>query len=358
MKSAVPTAMPGAGELAAGRALLRDAEVGQEHALARPVAFDQDVAGLDVTVDEAVAVRLVERAGDLRDHGHRVPGVEAALLGQQGAQIGALDEAHRHVQPVALLPGVVDRHHVRMLERGGDPALALEAGAELGVTGDARRDQLQRDPAIERQIGRAVHDAHAAAAGDALDAMTGKLRAGPELGRRACGEAAAEAGIEVGPAAGDGSDRVDELVLGALLEHVAARAGGQCAAGEERIALHREHDDRGARRGLEEARDRGERRVAGHVEIQDDDARAPLVGRAQRAVTSPASATTVRPGSESSSIRSPRRTIVWSSARTISIPLPGSSSEWATMAPLYRRVRGKPAARRRRTTLAAATRAA
>ena len=117
-------------------------------ALARPVAFDQDVAGLDVTVHEAVTMRFVERAGDLRDDGHRVPGVETAPLGQQGAQIGALDAAHRHVEAFALLPGVVDRHHVRMLERGGDPALALEAGAEIGVPGDARRDQLERDPAV------------------------------------------------------------------------------------------------------------------------------------------------------------------------------------------------------------------
>ena len=140
-------------------------------------------------------MRLVERPGDLRDDRHGVLRVEAALLGEQGAQVGALDEAHRHVEPVALLPGVVDRHDVRMLERGGDPALALEAGAELVVPGDARRDQLQRDPAIERQIGRPIHDAHAAAAGDGLDAMTGELRAHPELGCRSRGEATAEARV-------------------------------------------------------------------------------------------------------------------------------------------------------------------
>ena len=229
-----------------------------------------------------------------------------------------------------------------MLERGGDPALALEAGAELVVPGEARRDQLQRDPAIERQIGRAIHDAHATAAGDGLDAMTGELRAHPELGGRSRGEAAAEARADVAPAAGHRPDRVDEVVLGSLLEHVPTRAGGERAAGEERIALHREHDDGDVRRDLEKARDRRKRRLAGHVEVQHQHARTQLPGRAQRAldVAGLGHDLEARLGVEHHPQPAADHRVV---VREDDLdPLPGSSSESGTVAPLYRRVRRLP----------------
>ena len=55
--------------------MLADAEVGQEGVLGAAAAADEDVGGLDVAMDEAVVVRLVERVGDLRDQvdGARAP---------------------------------------------------------------------------------------------------------------------------------------------------------------------------------------------------------------------------------------------------------------------------------------------
>ena len=48
-----------------------------------------------------------------------------------------------------------------MLERGGDLRLALEALAEGLVPAQLRREELQRDRALQADVLRAVHDAHA-----------------------------------------------------------------------------------------------------------------------------------------------------------------------------------------------------
>jgi hypothetical protein len=68
-------------------------------------------------------------------------------------------------------------HHVRVVDRGGKAALALEARAEHGVAGERRRDQLQRHAAVEDEVACPQHDAHAAASGDALDPVAGEDRA-------------------------------------------------------------------------------------------------------------------------------------------------------------------------------------
>ena len=106
---------------------------------------DQDVGGLDVAVDEPAPVRRAQRVGDLGDDRDRAGGLEPPLLGQQRPQVGALDVAHGEVERPALDAGVEDLDDVRMVERRGEPALALEARAEHPVAGQARRQQLERD---------------------------------------------------------------------------------------------------------------------------------------------------------------------------------------------------------------------
>ena len=57
----------------------RDAEVGDE----RVAALEQDVLGLDVAMDDAVRVRVLERVGDLARDAHRV--VDRELLSRARA---------------------------------------------------------------------------------------------------------------------------------------------------------------------------------------------------------------------------------------------------------------------------------
>jgi hypothetical protein len=58
----------------------------------------------------------------------------------------------------------VQRADVRVVEGGDALRLALEAGTELRVGRQLRRQQLERDLAIEARVARAVNLAHAARA--------------------------------------------------------------------------------------------------------------------------------------------------------------------------------------------------
>ena len=133
------------------------------------LAGQQDVAGLHVAVDEAAAVGGIERGGDLADDPDRSRGRERALAGDGVQQVGAVDEAHGDVELAVDLPRLVDGDHVGVVDRGGEHRLALEALAELAVAREVLGDQLQRDGALERDLGRAIHDAHATLAGHAVD---------------------------------------------------------------------------------------------------------------------------------------------------------------------------------------------
>ena len=67
-----------------------------------------------------------------------------------------------------------------MVDGGREPRLAQEALAERVVARELGSDELQRDRSVERELGRAVDDAHATAADDALDPVAGEL--GSDLG--------------------------------------------------------------------------------------------------------------------------------------------------------------------------------
>ena len=83
-----------------------------------------------------------------------------------------------------LLPGGVDRHNVRMLDRRRDPRLLGETAGEDLVRRRLRRDQLQCHVAIETRLDREIEDPHATAAEAALDPVAGELLPAGELDPR------------------------------------------------------------------------------------------------------------------------------------------------------------------------------
>ena len=174
----MPRKWPAVVRLRVGAREARQAEVGQVGVL----AAEQDVGGLDVAVDQPGRVRGVERARDLVDDQRRPQRVQPALGAQQLVQVGARHPAHHEVQPAVLLARLVDRDHVRMIDRRRHPRLALEALAEARVGRVLGGDQLQRDRAPERELGGAVDDAHAAAAGDRLDPAARDMSAFEDVG--------------------------------------------------------------------------------------------------------------------------------------------------------------------------------
>ena len=126
-------------------------------------------------------MRRVEAGGDLRDDPRGARLLDPAGAAHEPLQVGAVDVAHDEVQPARLLPRAVDRHDVRVVDRGRHPDLAAEALGEVAVGDALGRDDLQRDAARERELRRAVHDAHAAAARHRLDAAAGEALTGQQV---------------------------------------------------------------------------------------------------------------------------------------------------------------------------------
>ncbi|MEZ5061445.1 MAG: hypothetical protein R2700_08020 [Solirubrobacterales bacterium] len=131
----------GRGQRGAARLVepLRQAEVGQEGVLGRILALprlDEDVAGLDVAMDETARVSDVEGTSDLCQQRRRARGVDRPARDQEAPQVGAVDQVHGHEEAAVLLPRVMDRNDVGMAQRHRDPRLRTEALAEGLVGGE------------------------------------------------------------------------------------------------------------------------------------------------------------------------------------------------------------------------------
>ena len=141
----------------------RDPEIG-DHGL--PV-LEQDVLRLDVAVDHAVPVGIVQRARDgardLDGRRHR----ELPLARQPLAQRLSLDVRHDIIDETAGLAGVEERQDVRVVQVRGDPNLAEEPlDAQQG--GEVWSQHLQRDVAVVLQVARDIDRGHPADASLAL----------------------------------------------------------------------------------------------------------------------------------------------------------------------------------------------
>jgi hypothetical protein len=155
-----PHHVPFGGE--ARRALgARDPEVGDERAVG--AALDHDVLRLHVAVDHAARMGVGERPRDLAQVAHRLGGRERAAIAHALREVLAVHEPHHEEGEGPPLVGAMDVDDVRMRELAGGAGLAQEAAADLRVRGDVRREDLERDLAVEPDVARAVDDAHAAA---------------------------------------------------------------------------------------------------------------------------------------------------------------------------------------------------
>ena len=137
-----------------------DAEVDE---VGEVVVGQQNVGRLDVAVHQPCLMRTVQCRRDLLDDVHRAAGVQRPCV-QQGLQVHAVDEPHRHVQPAVDLADVVDRHDVGIVQTCRGAGLAAEPLVELGVLGVVRQQHLQRHHPVDLGVVSAPHLAHAAAA--------------------------------------------------------------------------------------------------------------------------------------------------------------------------------------------------
>ncbi len=131
-----PHELAGTGDARIARGPFGESEVGEVGVRSRfraSLTRDEHVRGLDVAVHEPLLVCGVEGRGDLADDPRCLSRLEPPLLAQQGAKIGALHVSHRDVQTTSGLAGLVDRDHVRVIDRGGELRLADETLSEPGI---------------------------------------------------------------------------------------------------------------------------------------------------------------------------------------------------------------------------------
>jgi hypothetical protein len=134
----------------------------------------EDVLGLDVAMDEVDLVGGVERLRDGLEEPQRAGSLELSR-DDEVLQRGPPHEAHRDEQGAVDLAGLVDGDDVRVVDGRLDLPLAAEPLAERLVGAQLRREDLERDEALERDLSRGVDDPHSAVAEDALDAIAGDL---------------------------------------------------------------------------------------------------------------------------------------------------------------------------------------
>jgi hypothetical protein len=124
-----------------------DPEVGDLHGA---VVGEQDVAGLDVAVDQAPVVGVGQGRADV---GRRPParGPRSARRPRSPAAASALDQLHDDVGLALVGAGVVDGDEVGVVEPGDVAGLVLEPAREALVLAEALEQQLDRDLATERR---------------------------------------------------------------------------------------------------------------------------------------------------------------------------------------------------------------
>ena len=119
---------------------LGDAEVGQ---LEDAIVADEDVRRLEIAMDDAVIVDMLEGRADLEGDVDGVAPRELAAHVDEVVEPASLDELHGvPVMPV-LVAGVVELDDVRMRELGERLDLAFEALEEAGVLGEIGGEDLE-----------------------------------------------------------------------------------------------------------------------------------------------------------------------------------------------------------------------
>jgi hypothetical protein len=124
---------------------------------------EHDVAGLEIAVGDAIAVRFIESAGNLRAEREHLRRGERSFL-QALRQRLAFEEFHDDEIHAVLLADVVQRADVRMIEAGNDFGFAFETLAAGSIVGEFVGENLDGYNTLQTRIACLIHLAHAARA--------------------------------------------------------------------------------------------------------------------------------------------------------------------------------------------------
>jgi hypothetical protein len=131
---------------------------------------DEDVGGLDVTVDDAALVGGVERIGDLDavfHQGREFDRLSADLLIQRLA----FEQLHGHELLAVVVADLVNGADVAMVQGRSSSCFALKSLERLGFVLKIFREEFEGDVTAEVDVLSFVDNAHPAAAEAADDAV-------------------------------------------------------------------------------------------------------------------------------------------------------------------------------------------
>ena len=144
-----PQHLAGHGQIADPFDLLGEAEVGD---LGAAVLVQQDVAGLEVAVNDAALVGVGHRFGHRHDQLGGFPGRQRPSLDPVG-EAAAFDVAHREVVLAVIFADLKDRYDAGVIELGSRLGFALEA-LDVLIRGQLpRQDHLERDNPVQAASG-------------------------------------------------------------------------------------------------------------------------------------------------------------------------------------------------------------
>ena len=108
-----------------------------------------------------MAVRFVERVGELASKFENLFEGERTFFEALRKRL-AFEALHDEIVGAVLMADVIENTDVRMIQAGNCPCFALEALLVDGVIRNLRRENFDRDGAVEARIARAKDFAHAA----------------------------------------------------------------------------------------------------------------------------------------------------------------------------------------------------
>ena len=157
---------------------LRDAEI--EHLdgiAAATVGFEPEIVRLQVTMNDAVTMRLIECEADLiekfGDNGQRGPRMR---LLERGERL-AVEQFHNQIGNLPAADGcdseVCDVDDVGVAKTAAGLGFPLKAAEELGLGGPPRRDDLDGNDTGGSEVGGEVDVAHTAGTELAVNAVFG-----------------------------------------------------------------------------------------------------------------------------------------------------------------------------------------
>ena len=160
-----------------GRPEFREAKIEELRAARR----QHDIGGLQIPMDDSVAMRVVERAGDLVRVRQRQVQRQRPVRQSRGQRV-ALEVLHDEEVDLVMTPDIVQRADVRVGQRSNRLCFAGKPGAHLLIERDAAGKNFDCHLTIETGVGAAEDFSHAPGAERAFNAVRTQRRTRAKVG--------------------------------------------------------------------------------------------------------------------------------------------------------------------------------